>query len=102
MSYYYPSTRPDRRNWFTKLFVDRYGQVHEPWFWLFTIIGAIVLVGGLVGGLIYAEYWADRNTCKATGFQMNREWHYDYWSDCLLKADNGRWLPPDAFKDVNK
>ena len=64
-------------------------------FFTFLVIAVVV---GVVFGVIFITGVPSRKTCE-TYARLNPELSFDYtyWTGCLVKADNGKWVTRSEY-----
>ena len=67
--------------------MDIFMDVFKP----FLIISSAVFT--IVVGLGILFNFAADHSCKITARAMHREYYYSFWTDCLVKDNNGKFFP---------
>lgn len=62
---------------------------------------AVAAVFGFLGFCMFGAASCDRYSCERIGIETGLETKWDFWSTCYVKV-NGKWVPKDAWREVEK
>ena len=81
------------------IFKDNYGDFHEVWCILATIIGIVLAIIVMLLLIFAVIYPIEQHTCQQTALKMGVEWDYGLWIGCMYKI-NGRWVDEDNYEEI--
>lgn len=73
----------------------------EFWFILQTIILSFVLFGLVFGMIVGVLQVTQYQVCKRyTYMDSQHNYHYDFWTGCVVQLENGRWISVDDYQQL--
>ena len=63
----------------------------------------IIILGMLVLGVaLYGVNELEKKSCKETANSMDINWKYSFWTPCLLKTSEGKYVPSRNYNSYIK